>query len=166
MAAVGVIIVVVGILIAVEALKGGLNTTASASSSTSTSPANTGNAPSAVGLQNGQTWSSLLQAQGITGAAHDKFLGIINRESNGLANAICYAPGADASKCTSYPKPGDTQGAFGPFQFLNSTWNGLGCAPSAPSSPLGLNRAALDPVAAVECAAKSFRQSGFSAWGG
>lgn len=94
------------------------------------------------------------------------FLGIIKRESNGIPTATCFAPGSDASQCTSTPKPGDTQGAFGPFQFLNSSWNGLGCLPAAPADPLGVNYAAYDLQASAACAARSYLQSGLSAWGG
>jgi hypothetical protein len=93
------------------------------------------------------------------------FVSIINRESSGILTATCFAPGSDASRCTSTPKPGDTQGAFGPFQFLNSTWNGLGCLPAAPADPLGVNYAAYDPQASAVCAARSYQQSGLSAWG-
>lgn len=114
------------------------------------------------GLQNSGLWQGLLAGAGLPA----DFLGIINRESNGLAQATCFAPGSNAAQCTPTPKPGDTQGAFGPFQFLNSTWNGLGCTPAAPSDPLGINYAAYNPVNSVACAQRSYQQSGFSAWGG
>jgi rare lipoprotein A (peptidoglycan hydrolase) len=100
------------------------------------------------------------------GLPSSDFLSIIRRESGGIPTATCFAPGSDASQCTSTPKPGDTQGAFGPFQFLNSTWNGLGCFPAAPANPLGVNYAAYNVQASAECAARSYLQSGLSAWGG
>jgi hypothetical protein len=99
------------------------------------------------------------------GLPSSDFLSVIKRESDGIPTATCFAPGSDASHCTSTPKPGDTQGAFGPFQFLNSTWNGLGCSPAAPVDPLGVNYAAYDLQASAACALRSYLQSGLSAWG-
>jgi hypothetical protein len=112
----------------------------------------------------------------LSGAALDKYLAdlglpsafatIIPRESGGIPTATCFAPGADASRCTPTPKPGDTQGAFGLFQFLNSTWNGLKCLPAAPADPLAVNHAAYDPTASGICAQKAVAQSGLRPWGG
>lgn len=167
MGSLALLLVIVGAFLIYEVAKNASNASASASTDTTGTqqPASTA-IPSSAGLQNEAQWTSLLGGAGIVGDAQQKFLGIINRESKGLSNAVCYAPGSDASQCTPYPKPGDTQGAFGPFQFLNSTWNGYGCTPAAPSNPLGYNYAALNPIYAVECAAKAFKANGFKDWGG
>ena len=152
-------IVVLGALLIYEAVKG-LGT---AHATSSTSSVGSANLPtSTAGLLNPDSLSALLGKYGLPSG----FLGIINRESGGVPTATCFAPGSNANACTPNPKPGDTQGAFGLFQFLNSTWNGLGCTPAAPSNPLGVNYAAYNPEYAAACAQKSYQSSGFSAWGG
>jgi hypothetical protein len=164
MAAVGVILIALGVLIAYEAVKSGFALPAEAALSPGPSGGSGGGtANNSLALSNAQatnyippsTWASMLRAQGLPESAVQHFMAIIQRESNYFADATCWAPGADASQCTQYQKQGDTQAAMGGFQFLGSTWAGYGCS----GSPY-------NPLDAVTCAARAWRQNGFGDWGG
>lgn len=102
-----------------------------------------------------ESWAQLIVGSGIPLNVLPNLIQVLGRESNYYADATCWAPLADASKCTPYQKAGDTQAAMGGFQFLGSTWDGYQCA----GSPY-------NPADAVACVAKVVQSHGCSsAWG-